>query len=377
MIVTLRDGLKAAGVMLILACAAFVCTLFLGYRIDLTAMEPELEAGLMRTLYDAQVAASNVILAVTGGCLIATSAVVVCFYVAVYVERRQQQLGVLKALGYSEWELARQFWVFGLSGLAGGAAGFLAAWCYLPVFSETMNSDGLLPDLALQVHAELLVPVAVLPALLMAAVAVLAARRELRRPALSLLRGADPASVRQLDARDISFLAALRKSIRSTRKAILFFIFIGGFCYGTMMQMAPSMRELSSDAMGLMMFVIGLVLAVTATTLAASSAVRARQRTLALMHAVGYTQRERRSGVLGVYRPFAYIGFAVGTLYQYFLLRLMVDVFYADYPDMPAYSFDVPVFSWVLATFAVFYELCMTVCASQMRRMTLRELMAE
>lgn len=377
MLVSVRDGLKMIGVMLILACAAFVSTLFLTYRLDLTALADEIEPGVMQMIYDAQLASSNVVLAVTAGCLLATSTVVLCFYVSSFIERRSRELGVLKALGYGEWELALRFWVFGLSALAGCAAGTLGAYLYLPVFVDAMNADGLLPGLTVHVHPELLWLTAAAPAALMAAFAVLAAHRALKKPALTLLRGGEAARIRRSDLGDVPFLAALRRSIRSTKKSLLFFTFIGGFCFACMMQMAPSMHELASDSMGLMMFIIGLVLSFTALIISAKSAVRSRIQTLAMMHAVGYSQRERTRSVLGIYRPFAYAGFAVGTLYQYFLLRLMVDVFYKDFPDMPAYSFDTPVFFWVLIIFAVVYELCTVTSAAEARRMPLRVLMSD
>ncbi|MBD5560590.1 MAG: FtsX-like permease family protein [Clostridia bacterium] len=377
MLVSIRNGLRLVGVALILLCAAFVCTLFLTYRLDLAAIRGDIEPGIMQTIYDAQLASSNVVLAVTSGCLLATSIVVLCFYVQSYVERCQQQLGVLKALGYSDWELASHFWVFGLSALLGGAMGTLAAFVYLPVFAETMNADRLLPELAVKIHPELLWWTAAAPGILLAAAAVLQARRTLRRPVPDLLRGLRPEKSVRLERRDLPFLSALRQSVRRTKKALLFFIFIGGFSFACMMQMAPSMRDLASESMALMMFVIGLVLACTAVIVSAKSAVRARRRTLILMHALGYSRREQAQSVLGVYRPFAYAGFAVGTVYQYVLLKLMVDVIYRDFPGMPAYSFDLPVCLWVLLAFAVFYELCTAACAREARHLPVRILTSD
>lgn len=377
MLISLKDGFRLAGVMLIVACAAFVCTLFLGYRADLQTLAGDITPGIMQVIYDAQLAASNVILAVTGGSLLATSIIVLLFYLSSRIMRQRRELGVLKALGYSDWELAVRFWVFGLSAFLGAAAGFAAALFWTPSFRAVMNKDELLPALPDTVHLELFGIIVLLPAVLLACIAVLGARHYLNKPPLTLIRGEESQKSFFAGGSSRPFLADLRRSVLRSRKALVFFIFFGGFCYGAMMQMGPSMRELSSEAMGLMMLVIGLVLAVTAVMLAAGSAVRARLRALALLHAVGYTGREQRAAVLGVYRPFAYIGFAVGTVYQYGLLRLMIDVFYADFPDLPEYSFDVPVFFIVLLTFVVFYEVCMNVCAAQVKKTPLRTFMME
>lgn len=376
MIISLRDGFRLYGVTLILACAAFVCTLFLEYRLDLEAVAAQIEPEI-QMLYDAQLASSNVILAVTGGCLLAVSIAVLGFYLSSRIESQRRELGILKAMGATRWELASHFWVFGCSGLMGTAAGYAGALLWLPTFCSIMDKDGWLPSLPDTPHPVLLGVIILAPALLMALFSVLGAAHLLKRAPLALIRGEEPKSGAAVTGRQEAFLPMLKRSVLRSRRSLVFFIFFGGFCYGAMMQMGPSMWDLSSEAMGIMMLMIGLVLAVTAVVLAAGSAMRARLRMLALLHAVGYTDAERRRAVLGVYRPFAYIGFAVGTVYQYFLLRIMLDVFYADFPDLPDYSFDTGIFFIVLLTFAGFYELCMRICADRRKKVSLRSFMAE
>lgn len=60
--------------------------------------------------------------------------------------------------------------------------------------------------------------------------------------------------------------------------------------------------------------------------------------------------------MFGGFRLFAYIGFGIGTAYQYGLLRLMVDLVFKNVDPPLAYSFDVGAFFVSLACFVVVYE---------------------
>ena len=54
MVIGLKDVAKLFGITIVACCAAFVCTLFLSYNIDLVAIEGEI-AQESRAMYDAQV----------------------------------------------------------------------------------------------------------------------------------------------------------------------------------------------------------------------------------------------------------------------------------------------------------------------------------
>lgn len=49
---------------------------------------------------------------------------------------------------------------------------------------------------------------------------------------------------------------------------------------------------------------------------------------------------ECASAVLGAYRPAAFIGFVLGTMYQYVLLKLVVEVGFRDVAGIPQVSFN-------------------------------------
>ena len=76
-------------------------------------------------MYNAQVLMGRVIAGVPGGCLIVTFVVMLLFYVKNYIYTHGKELGILKALGYSNISIAKHFWIFGLSVLVGCAVGFV------------------------------------------------------------------------------------------------------------------------------------------------------------------------------------------------------------------------------------------------------------
>ena len=104
------------------------------------------------------------------------------------------------------------------------------------------------------------------------------------------------------------------------------------------------------------MIFIGLLLAVTAFILSITSVIKGNSKSIAMMTAMGYSEKECRSAVLDSYRPLGYIGFAVGTVYQYLLLRVMVDVVFKDVAEVPVYKFNFPMMFISLAAYIVIYE---------------------
>ena len=53
----------------------------------------------------------------------------------------------------------------------------------------------------------------------------------------------------------------------------------------------------------------------------------------------------------------SYIVFVIGTVYQYGLLRLMVDIIFKDVEGVPAHKFDFPVMFISLVCFITIYEI--------------------
>ena len=91
----------------------------------------------------------------------------------------------------------------------------------------------------------------------------------------------------------------------------------------------------------------------------------------------GYSQKECCKAILGGYRPVSYIGFAIGTLYQYALLRVMIDLVFKDVDGVAAYEFDVPIMLLSLAVFILLYEILMAVYSDRIKKISRKEIMLE
>lgn len=172
MVVGIKDVLKLVGISIVVCCAVFVCTLFLNYNLDIVGIEDEIVSAQGMIMYEAQIAMGKVVAAVSGGCLALTSVVLIIFYVKNYIDTHGKELGILKALGYSRLRVARNFWVFGLSVLAGSVVGYLGAWLYLPSFYNVQNAEGLLPEFSPQLHLWLALCLTVAPTLFFALLSV-------------------------------------------------------------------------------------------------------------------------------------------------------------------------------------------------------------
>lgn len=385
MVVGIKDIFKMIGIFVISACAVLVCTLFLNYNMDLKAIESLMTNELLRSYYDALTMTGTVVCAVTGGCLLLTSVVMLFFYIKHYIDIHRRELGILKALGYSNWRIAGTFWVFGLSIFVGTAIGYLGAHGMMPLFYSVQNEDHLIPEVVLHFHPLLAVYLVILPTAFFALLSVLYSHWKLKSPVLDLLRGkAENRKARRTvhgghenQDTDVPFLQELRKNTLRQRKTLVFFIAFASFCYSAMMQMSASMKDLSSELMGAMMLGIGIVLAWVTLFLAITTVINANTKTIAMMRVFGYPLKECSQAVLGGYRPVAYVGFAVGTVYQYALLRIMVSIVFRDVAGVPKYNFDVPVCFITLISFAVIYEIIMYCYSMRIGKVSVKEVMLE
>ena len=126
-----------------------------------------------------------------------------------------------------------------------------------------------------------------------------------------------------------------------------------------------------------MMLMIGLALAFTTLFLAITTVINGNTKTIAMMRVFGYSQKECCKAILGGYRPMSYIGFAIGTGYQYALLRIMVDIVFRDVEGVPAYEFDLPVMLITLVVFILVYEILMFVYSKKIKKISIKEIMIE
>lgn len=381
MVVRPKDATKLLGISIIACCAVFVSTLFLSYNIDLVAVKSQIvtEAGM--AIYNAQVLMGRVSAGVSGGCLIATSVVMLLFYVKNYISTHGKELGILKALGYANFKIAKQFWVFGLSVLVGCMGGSILGNLYLPSFyqKQAPSTGMLVPALKAQFHPLLILILVVAPTLVFALISVWFAYLKLKSPVLDLLREKQNIKVKigKDGTEDKPFLKDLRSVTLRSRKALVFFVAFSAFCFSAMVQMSFSMDELASGKLLWMILSIGLILSFATLVLSLSSVVKGNTKTIAMMRVFGYDDTICSRYILGAYRPIAYVGFAIGTAYQYGLLKLMTTVVFAGVENMPDYNFSFKIFIVTLIMFVISYELVMHVYARKIKKLSIKSIMLE
>lgn len=378
MTVSVKDALKFIGIIIIACCAVLVCNMFLNYDIDLRSIGKEVDASATK-LYDALRMNNTVVCSVTGGCLVLTAAVMLVFYIGQYIEAHSARFGVLKALGYSDFKIALPCAVFGFCVFAGAILGYALSWAIIPRFYGSQNSGNNLPEVPLNFHASLLALLVFLPALAFSALSVGIALIKLKAPALALIRGTArikyPKKLPKDSARP--FLVQLALNVLKEKKSLAFFIAFGGFCFSAMVQMGLSMKDYASDMMGAMIITIGLILAATSLWLAFTTLVGGNAKKIAMLKVNGYGLKESGLAVLGLYAIPAFIGFAIGSIYQFALLNIMVNIVFASLGDVPAYSFDWVAFAICLAIFIVAYALLNAVYTVIIGKTPLKSVMSE
>lgn len=385
MVIGIKDSAKLVGISIVSCCAVLVCTMFINFYFDVVSIKNEITSELSMAFYNAQVSTAKVVCLVSGGCLLITSVVMLLFYIKHYIDIHKKELAILKALGYSNLKIAKNFWVFGISVLIGTAAGLGGAFLLMPSFYELQNEDKMLPEIAIHFHPSILFYFVVLPTIAFAVIAVFYACHKLKTPVLSLLKNdfhqscakAKKRSDAACNPSNRSFIADLKKNTLKSKKSLVFFIIFASFCFSAMMQMSASMKDLSSEMMGAMMMLIGLVLAFTTLFLAITTVINGNKKTIAMMRVFGYSHKQCCMAILGGYRPLSYLGFAIGTVYQYALLRVMVDIVFKDIEGVPAYEFDYPMMLVSLAVFIIIYEMVMYVYSEKIKKISIKEIMLE
>lgn len=383
MIVGIKDAAKLIGISIISCCAVLVCTLFLNFTLDIADIKDQITSGPVMQFYHAQLATGKVISAVSGGCLLITSIIMLLFYIKHYIDVHRKELGILKALGYSNLKIARGFWVFGISIFIGTATGFSASFLLMPTFYSIQNKAKILPEFSIHFHPVLGLCMVILPTILFSILSVIYAYKKLETPVLDLLReklqtSAKIKNSKKIENDNLPFIDELRKSTLKSRKTLVFFIIFASFCYSSMIQMSFSMEKLSASAMfKYMVIIIGIILSWTTLFLAITTVINSNTKTIALMRIFGYKQKLCTRAILGGYRPVAYIGFAVGTFYQYALLKIMVSVIFKEIANVPEYEFNIQAFILTLLSFVFIYEIIMYLYSEKIKKISIKEVMLD
>lgn len=382
MVVGIKDAGKLIGISIISCCAVLVCTLFLNYYFDISKIKQIITSESVMSLYDAQVSTSKIICLVSGGCLFITSVIMLLFYIKHYIDSHKKELGILKAMGCSNMAIARNFWIFGTSIFIGAIAGFTGAFLLMPIFYQAQNKDKILPEIHIDFHPDILLYFVILPTAAFSIIAILYSYCRLRTPVMSLLKEDMQASSRKKtlpSSIDINstFLKHLKKTTLSSRKTLVFFILFSSFCFSSMTQMSAAIKDMSSPIMSLMILIIGLILAYTTLFLALTTVIKGNTKTIAMMGVFGYSRQDCRKSLLDCYRPIAYIGFAIGTVYQYILIKLVVSIVFKDIEGIPTYKFSISTMLISLGLFILIYEAVMGYYSNKIKDISIKEIMLE
>lgn len=379
MTVSFKDTLKFVGIIVSMACAALVCSMFLNYDLDLRAIESSIPQE-SEQLYEALKLNDIAVCAISGCCLVLTTAVMLVFYIGQYISANSQKFGILKALGYSDIKIAIRCAVFGFCVFIGVTFGFALSWAIMPSFYRTQNQDQIIPEVVMHFHPVPAVLILLLPTVAFSLLSVGIALYKLRLPALSLIRGeGKPRKIKKIKEgkKDRAFLTELSLSVLNDRKLLAFFVAFGTFCFSAMVQMGLSMEDYASEMMGVMIIIIGLVLAFVSLYLAMSTVINCNKKKIAMLKVTGYSLKECAIAVLGLYHIPAFIGFIVGSAYQYGILVVMVNIVFASFEGVPTYSFDWAAFGICFAIFIVAYELLNLAYAFAIGRTSIKSVMSE
>ena len=112
MVVSSKDLRKLSVVSIISFCAVLVSTLFINFYLDLQSIEVEKLSLPAKAYYDAQVLIAKFVSLVSGGVLSLLAVLLLFFYIKQFIDDHKEELGILKALGYQNVELAKHFWIF-------------------------------------------------------------------------------------------------------------------------------------------------------------------------------------------------------------------------------------------------------------------------
>lgn len=382
MVVGIKDAVKLIGISIISCCAVFVCTMFLNFYLDLSNIKELITSVEVMALYDAMVSTAQIVSLVSGGCLFITSVVMLVFYIQYYITSHKKEIGILKALGYSNMKIAKSFWIFGISIFIGTLMGYIGGHCMMPLFYTIQNEDKILPEIMIHFHPILLFCLVIAPTIFFAILSILCAYKKLQIPVMQLIKEhiQETHQVKKTKHQknsNCSFLEELKKSTLKSKKTLVFFIVFASFCFSSMTQMSFRMEELASLMMGAMIMMIGIVLACTTLFLAITTVINGNTKTIAMMRVFGYSQKQCCHALLGGYRPLAYIGFFIGTMYQYILLKFVVSVVFKDLANIPEFKFDFTGMIISLIAFIIVYEIVMYIYSEKIKHISIKEIMIE
>ena len=378
MVVSIKDLRKLSVVSIISFCAVLVSTLFVNFYLDLQSIDVEKLSLPAKAYYDAQVLIAEFVSLVSGGVLSLLAVLLLFFYIKQFIDEHKEELGILKALGYQNVELAKHFWIFSCSVFLGALFGFASSFFFMKDFYDLRNQKGLLPNIEIHFHWQLFLAMVILPTLLFALLGIGYALVKLKQPSLYLLKRLELAQVKQkhrTTKANKPFLKELGAVNFYKRKLLIFFVVFAAFSFAAMMQLSLGMKDFIDGTIQVMMMGIGILLSFSILLLCLGTVVQENKANLAFMKAFGYSKKECGRVIFSRYRVVAYLGFVLGTAYQYALMKILLKVIVKDVQGVPDYAFDVQLCLIAFLTFVILYEFLLAYYVKAIEGLTLKEVM--
>ena len=380
MIVQLKDLRKAIAVVIVSYCAVFITTLFSNLYLDLKGLDITGFNIIQKKFYDAQLIVSKFVVIITGTVLSISAAVMLMFYIKQFIDDSKHKIGILKAQGYSNNFIASKFFVFGFLVFLGSLLGYGCSHLFMPKFYESRNTDNILSELTINFHPQLLLIMVILPSLLFLVISIVYVLFNLNVPTINLLKQINSTNkiIRKRKFRQYkNFFKELRATVLFSNKTLLFFVIFAALSFSSMIQMAFGMRDFVDGTIRIMMMVIGVILSLSILLISLEVIANSNIKNISILNIMGYSKNECSSIILSGYRVVAYIGFAIGTVYQYFLIKTLLTVLSKKLDSETTYSFDLISVIGSFIAFVLIYEIFILYYSNRIKDINVKKVMMD
>ena len=380
MIVQLKDLRKAIAVVIVSFCAVFITTLFSNLYLDLKVLDITGFNIMQKKFYDAQLIVSKFVIIITGTVLSISAAVMLIFYIKQFIDDSKHKIGILKAQGYSNNFIASKFSVFGLLVFLGSLLGYGCSHLFMPKFYESRNTDNILSELTINFHPQLLLIMVILPSLLFLVISIVYVLFNLNVPTINLLKQINSTNkkIRKRRFRQYkNFFKELRATVLFSNKTLLFFVIFAALSFSSMIQMAFGMRDFVDGTIRIMMMVIGVILSLSILLISLEVIANSNIKNISILNIMGYSKDECSRIILSGYRVVAHIGFAIGTVYQYFLIRTLLKVLSKKLDSETTYNFDLISVIGSFIAFVLIYEIFILYYSNRIKDLNVKKVMMD
>lgn len=257
--VTVKQSIRAVSVIILVLTATFISVLFAMYNANISlaykAAELLPDNAEMLVQLDGKASMGNMIFIISMVSLGITSIVALIMYISRYIDENQASMGILKAMGYRNWQIARSYALFGLPVLAGAIPGFLIAYLLEPGFENLLNANVDMPNFERVFPLTILCLSIIAPAVFFTLCSVLTSRIKLHRPPLEMIRENTPLKTGVLARRygrrntNRPFLKELSSTVVRSNLILLFFVAFAGLAFGNQIQLGFAVSSMTDKAL--------------------------------------------------------------------------------------------------------------------------------